>query len=380
MRGRLAACAVVGFVVVAAVPSLVAASGVVAQSVSSSRHATYVTPPIPGAAPFPSCPSYGVIGSRGSDENNPAKTTWAQGLGPPAHAFAEALGRRLSNVQYTANPPPGYPAVPALDAVLHKSTYIASVNSGATQLDAMLKAQEAACSDKTRVYLAGYSQGAELSAAAYRTALRHDPWAGRIVAGVVLFGDPLFNRKDPSAGQTVLLQNTLRSLHHNGALTMHAPWHVGAPDKFPYITIGNVLSYCRIDDYVCQGIGGNPLRHEHDKYPESQDPADAAGYFAMSDAIARALLGNWKHVGTDALIGEVRIARSDRTYALARADIWFPQAPSGPDDAIAFLHRVRHRWKVILGPGTGFFCSDLARLPRSVRRDFKFDGPCLHRA
>lgn len=382
MKARVAASVSIAVVCMAAVGLLVSGRASASQN---NLHAVYVAPPQPGAAPFPSCPAIGVIGSRGSGENNPSKKgVWAQGLGPPAQAFAKDLGTRLRGVQFTANAPPGYPAVPDINAVppfFHKNSYLASVGSGVAQLIEMLKAQETACSDKTRIYLAGYSQGAEVTAVAFRSERRHDPWVGRIVAGVVLFGDPLFNRKDPSADETALQESTLPSLHHNGALTMHAPWHVGSPEKFSTIDTGNVLSYCLAGDYVCQGIGGVTaeilFRHRHSKYAVNPDPEDAARYFATCDAISKAVRAHWNSntPGTESLIGQVRLAKSNRTYAFALADLWFEQDGTGGPEGDAYLHRVHEHWKLLFGPTDQMYCSDVRKLPRSVRGDF---GLTLH--
>src|SRR5205814_2302178 len=57
------------------------------------RAGRFVPPPAAGKAPFPDCPPYGVIGSRGSGENNPKDSSWGEGLGPPPDALAIALGQ-----------------------------------------------------------------------------------------------------------------------------------------------------------------------------------------------------------------------------------------------------------------------------------------------
>ncbi len=225
-----------------------------------------------------------MIGSRGSGETQ-GSSDWDLGLGPPSYAFAIALGKLLPGVEYTYNAPPGYPAVNASTVITLKPKYIASVLGGEAQLLELIRDEQTKC-PSTRLILAGYSQGAELTARAYLVAI-HKKAVFESIVGIVLFGDPLYNRVDPADRQTALQKSTQGALKHNGALAeAAAPWYVAPPDSFPASTIGKVLSYCLIDDYVCQGVGGNPFSHQHSHYPPSGDPEDAAKYF--SDKVASA--------------------------------------------------------------------------------------------
>lgn len=245
----------------------------------SGNQARYVLPP-PSAdsAPFPDCPKIGVIGSRGSGENL-SSSEWDDGLGPPPQAFALALGKLVRGVEYTSNAPPGYPAVTAHTVVTNKHAYINSVQDGEAQLLRMLVAERVKCSS-TKLILVGYSQGAELTGDAYLVAIHRKDVFDRI-AGVVLFGDPLYNHSDAADMQTALQKKTQSGLTRNGALAeVVAPWHIAPAHSFPGSTVGRVLSYCLIDDYVCQGVGGNPFSHQHSHYPQSGDPQDAAQWFA----------------------------------------------------------------------------------------------------
>lgn len=251
-------------------------SGVVsAERVGASLK--FVRPPTRGHAPFPSCPALGVISSRGSGET-PGSAGWDLGMGPPGLALARAFGSRVQGVEVTYNPPSGYPAVGKVDAIFKLKTYKASVRSGAAQLRAMMKSQRAQCGLRTTLILTGYSQGAELTGDVYLADLSSRPADAALVGGVVLFGDPLFGLSDASTKQTGLQQSVHSKLHHNGALTVHGPWHIGPPHRFPARTHGIVLSYCLIDDIVCQGTGGNPFSGQHSRYQSSGFPADAAAW------------------------------------------------------------------------------------------------------
>jgi hypothetical protein len=249
--------------------------------------------------------SVGVITSRGSGES-PSSPGWDLGLGPPGLALARALGDRLPSVEATYNKPPGYPAVGIVDAILKQKTYRASVRSGVGQLREMVKAQQAKCGGETTLILTGYSQGAEVTGDAYLADLASSPATAAIVGGVVLFGDPLFGLHDASTMQTALQKAVHSKLHHNGALTVHGLWHVGPPHQFPAATRGTVLSYCLVNDLICQGTGGNPASHQHGRYQFSGFPGDAATWMAsrvdQGIAIPRVIYRN-KKTGAAGLFG-----------------------------------------------------------------------------
>src|SRR5581483_2233074 len=87
----------------AALCAVVASSAATASLSSQRAGGAYVQPPAPGASPFPGCPAYGVIGSRGSGEDNPAPGDQPDpgplGMGLPDFYFAKTLGGRLSGVE-----------------------------------------------------------------------------------------------------------------------------------------------------------------------------------------------------------------------------------------------------------------------------------------
>ena len=243
-----------------------------------------VAPPKPGKAPFTRLS--GVWSDRFTRVRGErsVRSRLGQGLGPPGDDFAKAFGKLVPGVEYTYNPAPGYPAVGLVTAVFHLDAYRASITSGVKQLRAMIGAQYTVCGTRTKLILAGYSQGAELVGDAYLAELATDRRSAANIAGVVLFADPLYNHLDPSDFRTDQQMENQSVLHHNGSLTVHGLWHVGAPHSFPQATIGHVLSYCLINDLVCQGLGGNPFSHQHPAYPANGYPQDAANWLAAQTA------------------------------------------------------------------------------------------------
>jgi hypothetical protein len=230
-----------------------------------------VGPPAFGQAPFPDCPAYGVIGSRGSGDNPPGRDGGG-GLGLPDYKFAVALGQLLPNVEFTYNAPPGYPAVTAFTAVVVPSTYNSSEAAGASQLSVMIQREAQVC-PLTRLFLAGYSQGAQLTGdvAERITSISTN------VAGVVLFADPLYNHNDPVDVNPRLTNDGILSDPRFGA---------HAPHSFSSGFSSRILSYCLPTDGVCQGLGiylRNNARGTgiHGQYGCCTTwPSDAARYFA----------------------------------------------------------------------------------------------------
>jgi Cutinase len=258
-------------------PSIVeiAVGGLTPPDGPKTSHAGYLLPPKPGAVPFPACPVIGVIGSRGSGESE-GSSAWDLGLGQPSHVFALALGRYIPDVQYTMNPPPGYPAVGATTVVTHTQEYLDSVHSGAAQLLALTKAEVKAC-PSTRIIWSGYSQGAELTGDAFLKALKTPALAAHIWA-VVLFGDPLYNHLDPGT-QIAYLQSDLAQ---NGILTEPGPLHVGAPHSYPKQADSRVFSFCSSKDPICQGVAGSsPTNGPQNLYTDAGDPEHAAVFLSQ---------------------------------------------------------------------------------------------------
>ena len=280
-RRLLAAASALALIAIASL----AASVSRATPTRTGRAAGPLPPPSQGAAPFPSCPAIGVIGSRGSAER-PGQPDWAEGLGPPADVLARDLQRVAPETQYTYNPYPALPVLPAslktsvvdvlngIGAKIHKywlGAYHASVVKGEDALRAMIKAQIATCGDKTQLLLAGYSQGAQVTGNVYSRLSASDR---RHIAGIALFGDPLFNKRS--------FADVGRNLDHNGVLGMRA--------QFPADARGHVLSYCHPRDPVCQGwtqlIHGTAAHKTYEKLGEPLHAAAKLTPFPLSSVSA----------------------------------------------------------------------------------------------
>ena len=207
-----------------------------------------------------------VLVSRGSGESpNP-------GFGQPGDAFVKQLRRADRFGPTVAAIPNPYPAVglnwkiPAQAANLVGAAtkvpgfgaYHASIVQGKAFVRSQLLTLSQSCPG-SRLFLAGYSAGAQVSADVYQAL---DPVTRSHVAGVVLFGDPYFR------GTSADGQSTYSSRRH-GAL--------GQRPEFPPDTHGRVLSYCHGGDLVCQGLPG--LTGSRHKYA-TPEPALAAQYFA----------------------------------------------------------------------------------------------------
>lgn len=228
------------------------------------------------------CPTVLVIGSRGSGEH--------AGLGKPVGEFVTDLQADMNGatVASSAN---SYPAVSVSFSQLAKelvreplrlsTSYTKSVAAGRTALQAVIAKEIAAC-PTTKLVLAGYSQGAQVTGDVY-TGIASASSQGATfaaIAAVVLFADPDYNHLDRSDTVTSYQQTTQAGLKNDGIL-VHSP--VTRPRAFPSDTRGRVLSYCVPTDPVCQGVG--QLIHgfgAHSVYgkPGAPQPADAARYVA----------------------------------------------------------------------------------------------------
>lgn len=212
------------------------------------------------AGPIADCSDYLIIDSRGS--GGPVGE-----ISPPAAAFANEFQRlhQKANIEVTSNPyqAPGGLVI-NLGAILKLPLgYHQSVKLGKRWLKSKISALANVCSS-TRIYLTGYSQGAQVTGDVFQEGVP------RQVAGVALFGDPYFNSADKLADRG----NYLRGL--NGTL--------GA--RPPFVQPGGVkvVSYCHKHDPVCQG----PLSYaelilyrfsRHNNYAKLGEPEMAARYF-----------------------------------------------------------------------------------------------------
>lgn len=208
------------------------------------------------AEPTISCPDYLIIDSRGSGEP-------AGEISLPGAAFASEFQRlrQDATVEVVSN---AYPAVGGLLSLLKAksripgNTYNRSVTKGRKWLTGKITSLQKSC-EKTKLYLVGYSQGAQLTGDVYQA----NSFAN--VVGVLLFGDTHFNPDDTSThsyGQTNLF----------GSLGKRGPFN----DP-------KVQSYCHVGDPVCgwskTSLLTNFLRM-HKNYHELGEPRLAAKYFA----------------------------------------------------------------------------------------------------
>ena len=191
----------------------------------------------PPPPPAPSCPAYVVIDSRGSGESEAS-------VSPPGAAFAAALQRRHASERVAVlwNP---YPAVGLWGSVRQLlnligaglgvgpvGAYHASVVNGERWLRDHIASEVTAC-PHARIFLTGYSQGAQVTGDVYQ---RQVSGANRThIAGVVLFGDPYFNPKDTMADRG--------GYQHNGYGVLGRRPSFGDDHR--------VLSYCHVHDPVC---------------------------------------------------------------------------------------------------------------------------------
>jgi fibronectin type 3 domain-containing protein len=229
-----------------------------------------VVPAAPSARADGTCTPYTFLGSRGSGE----RLQDNGGYGPTVDDFRAHVSARLGATQVTPWPNP-YAAVGVLEAILnaigHGSTYALpfqlttyrmSVNEGVRLLRTKIQDVIAACAS-TKIILAGYSQGGQVSAEAYQQLTTAQ---SAHVLGMALFGEPLFNPKSLSARGN-------HSERRYGLLTF-----LGARKRSEFREPGKVFSYCRRGDVVCQGLGSGTGTAEHGKYPTDGDEADALTY------------------------------------------------------------------------------------------------------
>jgi hypothetical protein len=194
----------------------------------------------PGPAPSPGggCAPYMVIDSRGSGEPYPT-------ISPPGKAFANELRNRhrSARVAVLSNP---YPAVGLWGSVGQLvnligaglgigplGAYHGSVVNGERWLSATIRSESSAC-PSTKLLLAGYSQGAQVTGDVYQRSVSSS--ARTHILAVLLFGDPYFNPSDWRADHG--------SYSHGRAGVLGArPTFAGDH---------RVQSFCHLYDPVCQ--------------------------------------------------------------------------------------------------------------------------------
>jgi hypothetical protein len=162
---------------------------------ASARILTGRSAPGSAARAAASCPAMKLFAVRGSGQQ------WNdhQGYGEPLWSVYRALQREAPSIRATAI---DYKAVAVEFGKLlslkfwkpsYDDDYITSVNEGVVELRASIVNFVASpCGSRTYIYLAGYSQGAEVIDDLLQTL---SPRLKARVDGVVLFGDPRFNAK-----------------------------------------------------------------------------------------------------------------------------------------------------------------------------------------
>jgi hypothetical protein len=207
----------------------------------------------PTAASAATCTSVEFLGSRGSGQDAPG-VNGATGLGSPLDALNTDLQGLVTGAGFTydywANP---YPALPVkgLEGIINGfgskvepfgqeiGQYNWSVQQGILKLSAQINNEIANC-PSTKLVLAGFSQGGQVSGDVYQSLssaqLSH-------IFAVELYGEPRFNGQDPvgmgdydtarNGFLTTGAQNSLRPIFTNGAI---------------------VQSWCHALDPICQGF------------------------------------------------------------------------------------------------------------------------------
>jgi len=210
------------------------------------------SPTVAKAAAY--CPTVEFLGSRGSGQDPPGQTG-ATGLGAPLDALNTALQQRVIAAGFTYSYWPNpYPAVPVTGwpGIIHglgsKGTlfgkeigqYRYSVGQGEQKLSEKITDEITNCSS-TKLVLAGFSQGAQVTGNVYQglssAQLSH-------IFAVELFGDPRFNHEDPEGMGDY---DPMR----NGILTTGS-----ANSPRPLFTSSGAIvqSWCHYQDIICQGF------------------------------------------------------------------------------------------------------------------------------
>ena len=214
--------------------------------------------------PLP-CTSFLLIGVRGSGapytSDNDASGT--SGFTATLSPIADSLSSYYGNTSITEYGLP-YQAAPALALIDGNSeSYYQSEAQGEGMLENILIAQEAGCPNQ-QIFLAGYSQGAELVG----NVISNDTSVDGSIVGVALFGDPRFN---PS------------SQADQGNYDPGLDGVFGSRPEFPSAIVSKVMSYCLHGDAICNwslpslpGFENGSSPHFH--YADTPYVGDGAGF------------------------------------------------------------------------------------------------------
>jgi Cutinase len=236
----------------------------------------------PGQQAATTCPRVAVLASRGSGDPLDRRTK----MSAPGQLFYGTLAKLVPGTQPWANP---YHAVGVWSWNLKKigpellnglgagtklsglglGAYNGSVVGGSKMLTQHIRHLAASCALNTTIVLVGYSQGAQVTADVYQRDLTNVE--RQMVAAVVLFGDPYFNRHDKTADRGSY------SGRRGGILGQRPIFGEGPL----------VLSYCHSHDPICQGVGerigpnvvldpGAFTFRQHTNYTKHGEPQQAA--------------------------------------------------------------------------------------------------------
>ncbi|WP_161962387.1 fibronectin type III domain-containing protein [Nocardioides speluncae] len=249
--------------------------------------AVQVATAAPARADDPSCKPYIVLGSRGSGQkmDNPPS-----GLGNEVNDFTEKLKAKLpaDSVEVWANPYPAMNAVVGgigdlatwIDLLLNQNqnlsvgiaTYTRSVASGIAVLKDQIEHEIERCS-QSKLILAGYSQGAQVSADVYELL---SPEQRGHVLGMAMWGDPRFN------GASKAVRGDFNP-KRGGMLNFLYSKRPEFPDH------QKVASYCHDGDPICQGIRTVFRMSQHLNYHTVGDAASTITYTQRAATFIAAL-------------------------------------------------------------------------------------------
>lgn len=178
-----------------------------------------------------------VIGARGSGEDQAAGTV--PGFGTRVSPVAQSIRSKMANgtkIRYLAAI---YPAVEAANAVTAPKVYQNSVNYGVTNVKSMVTKLVDNC-PKTRIVLAGYSQGAQVM---HGVARQLTGKYQKAISSIILIANPVNNMEDPlilsfTGGNKLATPQKWRGVLARGA-------------KLPSGYGIRVLSVCASKDIVC---------------------------------------------------------------------------------------------------------------------------------
>jgi hypothetical protein len=189
LRGRAGRGLVL--VAIAAVAAFVAPIGDPNRGVASSETTLTTTtntiPPTTATVPPPSCPTLQFVGVRGSGEDESDGEGYGNTILAMRNALAQVPGLRAHYINYAA-------IYVGFALQEYGAAYVYSVSEGTYALEAFLVGFMRDC-PRTYVILGGYSQGAHVVGEVVDHHLSSDQL--RHIAAVAMFGDPMFNPKQP---------------------------------------------------------------------------------------------------------------------------------------------------------------------------------------